>query len=1180
MENNLITEIFDLDAIKRQIADAEQLSTKLTAGIKANVEEVKRAQNEASNAKGVADTEKAIDNLKNSTKELSEANSQLSKIQKELNTLKEKEAFLLTDEGKKLSTIVEAQKRANKEKNEALLLADALAQATQKEVKSISDAQTKIAELQKALKQCNLTTKEGKDTAESYKNEISKLNGFIKENTTVIDQQKRNVSTYKDAIAGLEAGERTLGDAISKTKEELEKMELQRLKGIDFTKEQTAEYYKLQGALAQMTKAQQEVSTKTQVLTTNYIGLKATIEKLKLGANVLTSLSAATALLGGDSEKLNSIMQKVIATQQILNTVTQIQEQLSSRSIISIEAQKGALEGVASSTDKVSAKTGLFGTALTKLGTGFKSFFSIFKGGNIIIAAFTAAITLATKMISDHIEGQKEYNKELKKEIQNREEINKKRREEIELEKQKVKSAVAIGAAEKLNLEAVQEAAKLVKFVDGQPTRGSVDAAVSHYRESLEANLPLLFKERIADLASENVRIEFQIAAGGNSPEEVARLDAILKANRDRIAQLESNIRDVKNIATDAAFAAQGSIVSMAKNPAPTTTPAGGEGGGTGTGEGAGATTTVDEKFEKEKKAIEENYNYKKELEGDSYNLQIERIDDLLDLYEKYGKNSVADLTEILKLKKELSQIDKAVVDDNYKYREQKINDEFDMLILEAETLNKEGKADIDINALKIEKNKQLLELTEKYVSTLKEQKASEEEIAEAEIYLSTLKEQGASPEKIAEAEIYLSILKKQGASEEEIAEAEKKVLEIRQELADLDTIDYRIKKTEELLRVYENYVLVLKEQGASLEEIAKAEEKVLETREKLAGLQSGKGKGNGDSKEEEITDAGILSGKGRKNGKRSKEDKDEDGDEKTLLMRANEEYGGVLDAISKVNPELGDSLWKKIGKISDKLKEAKVSSQSFMDTLKAAGVSANKLYEQGLSTLLDNMSTVREEAFAQQKEAIAEDLKLTNEWLDENVTNSEQRERMKEIAQKEADKKTAELQYQQKVREQNQAAVMAIIDGISAGMKALLASIKDFGTAGIATGMAQLAIAAGTGVAQAGLIKAQKIPRYEEGTDYAVGGLALVGEAGREIIQTRDGATLVEQPSIVNLSPGDKVYPNMETERILSQQSITNNYNSGSEITVEADTFKITEETSKSLKKRKLINKRLNLKF
>ena len=1137
MENNLITEIFDLDAIKRQITDIEQLSTKLTAVIKANVEEVKRAQNEASNAKGVADTEKAIDNLKNSTKELSEVNSQLSKIQKELNTLKEKEAFLLTDEGKKLSTIVEEQKRANKEKNEALLLADALAQATQKEVKSISDAQTKIAELQKALKQCNLTTKEGKDAAESYKNEISKLNGFIKENTTVIDQQKRNVSTYKDAIAGLEAGERTLGDALSKTKEELEKMELQRLKGIDFTKEQTAEYYKLQGALAQMTKAQQEVSTKTQVLNTNYIGLKATIEKLKLGANVLTSLSAATALLGGDSEKLNSIMQKVIATQQILNTVTQIQEQLSSRSIISLEAQKVALEGVATSTAKVSAKTGLFGTALTKLGTGVKSFFSIFKGGNIIIAAFTAAIALATKMIRDNIEGQKETNKRLKEEIQNREEINRKRREELALEEQKTKSTVALGTAEKLNLKAAQEAAKLVKFVDGQPTTGTVDAAVSSYREHLQKNLPLLFKEQIAALASENVALEARMSIGGYDANEVAELDAVVKANKDQIAQLEQNIRDVDKIATDTARAAQDSIISMAKNPVPATP------------EGKpdpdpDPPTTEEEKFQKERALILETYNYKKELEGDSYDLQIEKINALLALYEKYGKNAkadstdiskltkaeLADLTEFLKLKKELSRINDAIVDDNYEYRRQKIEDDFDMQILHAGALNSEGKADIDITDLKIKKNKQLLTLTERYISTLKEQ----------------------------------------GASSEKIKEAEKKLLEIRTELADIDTIDYKIEKTEELLIATENYIKALKEQGASTEEIAKEEKKLLEIREKLADLKSKKGDDG------EITDAGILSGKDRKQGK--KRDKDED--EKTLLMRVNDEYGGFLDAISKANPELGEKLWKDIGKVSDAFKIAGVNAQSFMETLDKAGASANKLYEQGLDTLLNNMSTTREEAFAQQEEAIAENLKLTNEWLDENVTNSEQRERMKEIAQKEADKKTAELQYQQKVREQNQAAVMAIIDGISAGMKALLASIKDYGTAGIVTGMAQLAMAAGTGVAQAGLIKAQKIPRYEKGTDYAVGGLALVGEAGREIIQTRDGATLVEQPSIVNLSPGDKVYPNMETEKILSQQSITNNYNSGSEITVEADTFKITEETSKSLKKRKLINKRLNLKF
>lgn len=1072
MENNLITEIFDLDAIKRQIADTEQLSTKLTAVIKANVEEVKRAQNEASNAKGVADTEKAIDNLKNSTKELSEANSQLSKVQKELNTLKEKEAFLLTDEGKKLSAIVEAQKRANKEKNEALLLADALAQATQKEVKSISDAQTKIAELQKALKQCNLTTKEGKDAAESYKNEISKLNGFIKENTTVIDQQKRNVSVYKDVIAGLEAGERTLGDAISKTKEELEKMELQRLKGIDFTKEQTAEYYKLQGALAQMTKAQQEVSTKTQVLTTNYIGLKSTIEKLKLGANVLTSLSAATALLGGDSEKLNSIMQKVIATQQILNTVTQIQEQLSSRSIISLEAQKVALEGVATSTAKVSAKTGLFGTALTKLGTGVKSFFSIFKGGNIIIAAFTAAIALATKMIKDNINATKEYEKRLKEDRARREyiatlEAMEKKTKELKTQTEQTTTAITNfdEAIVLLNTSTANGIALNNDFFNSIVRQGMASKA----KKAVELmNEYLLLQDKLKD----------SYTPGGEDEKRVKEIEEEMGNLMIAMINSKKNAEDlIKVLSGGSIFGAQTptlsyfqKIMEMAETLQGTTvTPP------------PPSPTTAEDPFEKEKAQILENYNYRRALEGDSYALREEEIKALLALYKKYGKNTKADLTEILKLKKELSQINIEVADDNYEYRLKKINDEYGMQILTAETLNAEGKANIDINDLKIEQKEKQLRLDEKYLNTLKEQ-------------------------------------------------------------------------------------------GASAEKIAEVEKRILETKKEIAELRSKGGEGS----EYEITDAGILSGRDRKKGKKRSEEEDKI----TLLQRVNEEYGGILDAISEADSKLGEKLWKNIGKVSDELKKAGVDAQSFMDTLNMAGASANKLYEQGLSTLLGNMSTAREEAFAQQKEAIAENLKLTNEWLDENVTNSEQRERMKEIAQKEADKKSAELQYQQKVREQNQAAVMAIIDGISAGMKALLNSIKDYGTAGIAMGMAQLAIAAGTGVAQAGLIKAQKIPRYEKGTDYAVGGLALVGEAGREIIQTRDGATLVEQPSIVNLSPGDKVYPNMETEKILSRQSITNNYNSGSEITVEADTFKITEETSKSLKKRKLINKRLNLKF
>lgn len=61
----------------------------------------------------------------------------------------------------------------------------------------------------------------------------------------------------------------------------------------------------------------------------------------------------------------------------------------------------------------------------------------------------------------------------------------------------------------------------------------------------------------------------------------------------------------------------------------------------------------------------------------------------------------------------------------------------------------------------------------------------------------------------------------------------------------------------------------------------------------------------------------------------------------------------------------------------------------------------------------------------------------------------------------------------------------------------------------------------------------------FAEGTRNAPAGLAVVGEAGRELVSVGNGLYLAEQPSLLNLPRGAKVIPNNDTETILRKWNV-----------------------------------------
>jgi len=84
--------------------------------------------------------------------------------------------------------------------------------------------------------------------------------------------------------------------------------------------------------------------------------------------------------------------------------------------------------------------------------------------------------------------------------------------------------------------------------------------------------------------------------------------------------------------------------------------------------------------------------------------------------------------------------------------------------------------------------------------------------------------------------------------------------------------------------------------------------------------------------------------------------------------------------------------------------------------------------------------------------------------------------------------------------------------------------------------------IIGGIGAIQAGVVAATPIPEFAKGTQYASGGVSLVGEKGREIIQNPKGdISLVNNPALINLERGSKVLTNQQTEAFLNDKNIVN---------------------------------------
>ena len=123
--------------------------------------------------------------------------------------------------------------------------------------------------------------------------------------------------------------------------------------------------------------------------------------------------------------------------------------------------------------------------------------------------------------------------------------------------------------------------------------------------------------------------------------------------------------------------------------------------------------------------------------------------------------------------------------------------------------------------------------------------------------------------------------------------------------------------------------------------------------------------------------------------------------------------------------------------------------------------------------------------------------------------------EEMTEKKQEELAKKEAEIKQRQAKYDKANSIAQALINTAVAITQVLGNPIM-------------IALASAMGALQVATIMATPLPKYAKGTKYHKGGLAVVGDGGKqEVVMTADGAYLTpDTPTLVNLPRGAKVFP------------------------------------------------------
>lgn len=242
--------------------------------------------------------------------------------------------------------------------------------------------------------------------------------------------------------------------------------------------------------------------------------------------------------------------------------------------------------------------------------------------------------------------------------------------------------------------------------------------------------------------------------------------------------------------------------------------------------------------------------------------------------------------------------------------------------------------------------------------------------------------------------------------------------------------------------------------------------------------------------------------------------------------------FYSVIDILTKQFAETGDFSLSKWWEKLDPTEKASMILQAFGELFNGITSIVTSAFDARIEQIEEEKEK-NEEAGEEEKERI-EDL------VESGVITKEEGEARKRAADKATADKNKELEKQKAELEQRQAKwqkANSIVQTTIATSQAIMMALAQ---AGPIAGAVLAAVIGAMGAAQVAMIAAQPIPKYAKGTDNHPGGLAIVGDGGRqEVIETDNGAYITPSvPTLVDIPKRAKVIPNIVDYRTMALHS------------------------------------------
>ena len=193
MNDNLITEIIDLNKVKANLLELQKMWEQLIATMAAKSGKDLKFDAVSQNLKTVTIAENELAKAKQASLEVDGKKAKITaEIIANYDKYSKEEQKIIENEIKRKAQVAET----NKLLKDRFTNEQDLTKILQRETKSIADLDKQNKDLQRIQQKLNLTTKEGVDANAKINAQIEKNKQTTKEYTNVLDAQKRNIGNY------------------------------------------------------------------------------------------------------------------------------------------------------------------------------------------------------------------------------------------------------------------------------------------------------------------------------------------------------------------------------------------------------------------------------------------------------------------------------------------------------------------------------------------------------------------------------------------------------------------------------------------------------------------------------------------------------------------------------------------------------------------------------------------------------------------------------------------------------------------------------------------------------------------------------------------------------------------------------------------------------------------------